>query len=237
MNKVHIENWAEMILSGDYDLTCPACKGELTVVKPKLACTCEDEKCGHTWTVEPDENITSHDHEIIEDLDFYPVTCPECEDEHIEVDDESEDVTCEDCDNGYIEPLWNTIWDTEMTAEGRGLPLEFGNVFAFDYDGTVAFGLTCCGQDCTPYLASAYVEMFGDDCCLPDEFMVTGTNLRCGYIRSCVGESQARKIYAAILRTAHGSLDEAGHIIDDATTALGALDIEKESGAQPTSEG
>ena len=121
------------------------------------------------------------------------LSCPVCKGEGTTENGEY----CEDCSGtGYIEPMWNTIWNSGFHA-GDKYPAtkEDGNVFAFDYDDEVWLGLSCCGMDCTPYLAKAWMIMFPDCMWIPEQFCVRGCNLTHGYIVSCVGKSWARKIY------------------------------------------
>jgi hypothetical protein len=139
------------------------------------------------------------------------LTCPTCRGER-------ED--CDDCDgSGYIDPMWNTIWNTGFRTGARRVPTSLGNVFAFDWDGEIWFGLLGCGMDCTPFLALAWIEMFPGCQWLPDQFIVGGCNLRGGYIESCIGKSKARKVYALIRKTIQGMRREAKNLADDLRAA------------------
>jgi len=127
---------------------------------------------------------------------------------------------CEECGgSGYIEPLWNTIWNTGFHATGEhGHPLptaDLPNVFVFKHDDYVWFGLTCCGMDCTPHLAAAWLEMFPDCTWLPENFIVEGTNLRQGYAETCVGTWMARRIYAKIGASIKGARQHLAILSED----------------------
>ncbi len=124
--------------------------------------------------------------------------CPTCKDKLDGCEDCGALDACEDCSgSGYIEPLWNTVWNTGFrdTGENGQFPRESGSVFAFVKDSEIWFGLTCCGMDCTPFLAKAWLECFSDCPWLPEQFCVEGCNLRGGYVESCVGPQWARRIY------------------------------------------
>lgn len=137
------------------------------------------------------------------DIDLSCPACQGCED-------------CEDCGGrGYMEPLWDTIWNTGFHYVDQTLPCKFPNVFAFEYDDYVWFGLTCCGQDNTPYLAAAWLEMFPDCNWLPEQFIVTGVNLREGYVESCVGKRTARRIYAKVGDTIKGARRQLAFLAED----------------------
>jgi len=111
---------------------------------------------------------------------------------------------CEECTAGSIEPMWNTVWNTGFHSTDVELPIHLPNVFAFEYDDYVWLGLTCCGMDCTPYLALAWMALFPDCDWLPDQFILDGTNLRGGYYETELGKEDAKKIYALIESTIEG---------------------------------
>ncbi len=148
------------------------------------------------------EFITTHDIDL---------TYPTCK---------GEKERCEDCDgSGYIEPLWNTIWNTGFSSGALSVPAYLGNVFAFDWDGEIWFGLTCCGMDCTPFLALAWIEMFPGCQWLPEQFTVTGVNLRSRYIESCIGKGKARKVYGLIGKTVKGMRQQTKYLAEDLRAA------------------
>lgn len=135
---------------------------------------------------------------------------------------------CEDCGgSGYIEVMWNTIWNTGFHSAGRSLPWECGSVFAFEHERHVWFGLGACGMDLTPHLAEAWLELFPDCQWLPDQFIVTGTNLRLGYVESCVGKKTARRIYAKIGETIKGTRKQAAYLAEDLKEARKRLAAKK----------
>ena len=139
------------------------------------------------------------------------LTCPTCRGER---------ERCNDCDgSGYIDPMWNTVWNTGFRNGAQSVPAYLGNVFAFDWDGEIWFGLLGCGMDCTPFLALAWIEMFPGCQWLPDQFIVGGCNLRGGYIESCIGRKNARKVYTLIGKTIKGMRREAKNLADDLRAA------------------
>lgn len=137
------------------------------------------------------------------------LTCPHC-------NGEAED--CEECGGiGYIEPMWNTIWNTGFSATSRDLSLPYEPdglaVFAFDWDGDIWFGLAGCGMNLTPHLAATWVETFPQCCWLPEQFHVRGINLTHGYVVSCVGAKRARKIYKLMARSAELYKNDANSLV------------------------
>ena len=141
------------------------------------------------------EFITTHEIDL---------ACPTCRSEG-----------CDDCTDGYLESMWDRIWNTGFHSGALPVPSALGNVFAFDWDGEIWFGLSCCGMDCTPFLALAWVQTFPDCQWLPDQFIVGGCNLRGGYIESCIGRKDARKVYTLIGKTIKGMRREARNLADD----------------------
>jgi hypothetical protein len=103
-----------------------------------------------------------------------------------------------------IETMQKTIWNTGNSSSPIELPTERHGVVAFKHDGDIWFGQMCCGMDYTPYLALAWMEFFPDCQSLPDQFIVTGTNLRSGYIEACLSKKDARRVYAMIEQTIDG---------------------------------
>ena len=135
------------------------------------------------------------------------LTCPTCR---------GEKENCDDCGgSGYMEPMWNTIWNTGYHNGEQSVPAHFENVFAFDWNGKIWFGLSCCGMDCTPFLAQAWIEMFPDCQWLPDQFIVSGCNLSGGYIEACISKNKARRVYTLIGKTIRGMRREAKNLADD----------------------
>jgi hypothetical protein len=117
------------------------------------------------------------------------------------IDDWNEFVAQNDIDIIGIEPLWPVIWNTGFHAVCVELPVKLPNVFAFEYDDYVWFGLTSCGQDNRPWLASAWATLFPDCDWVPDNFILTGIDLRGGYYATELGGKAAKKIYALIAST------------------------------------
>jgi hypothetical protein len=74
-------------------------------------------------------------------------------------------------------------------------------------------------MDCTPFLASAWLQMFPDCQWLPEQFIVEGCNLRGGYIESCLGRKQARKVYVLIGKTIQGTRRRARFLAEDLKVA------------------
>jgi len=138
--------------------------------------------------------------QFIEEHDI-DLSCDECNGTgEVEVEDGDEKEECQECSGGYVEPLWNTVWDTGFHAAGRECPRQPApNTFAFEFDERIWLGLTCCGMDCTPFLALAWINLFPDCRWLPFEFHVTGCNLRGGYLQSCLGEADAKRVLEIML--------------------------------------
>jgi hypothetical protein len=137
--------------------------------------------------------------------------CPTCKGEG-QVNEEN----CEECGgSGYMDIMWNTIWNTGYHTDGRQLPAEAQGVAIFEHDGHVWFGLQGCGMDMTPHLAAAWIETFPDCQWLPDQFLGNGTNLRGGYVESCVGKKMARRIYTIIGKTIKGMRQQAAFLAED----------------------
>lgn len=153
------------------------------------------------------------------------LACPICEGA-CEVDDEKEGIKyCEECGGvGYIEPMWNTIWNTGFYAIDYELPQEFGSVFAFEYNGEIWFGLSGCGMDLTPSLAAAWVEMF-DATWLPEQFMVTGINLTHSYVVSVVGKEKAAAIYKLMRDSWKSIINNANYNLKDLDEAEAKLQV------------
>jgi len=148
--------------------------------------------------------------QFIEENDI-DLRCPACKGEGT-----IDEACCEECSGtGYMEIMWDTIWDTGFHANGRQLPAEAHGVGMFKHEGNVWFGLQGCGMDMTPHLAAAWIEAFPDCQWLPDQFLVTGTNLRAGYIESCVGKKVARRIYTVIGKTIKGMRQQAAWLAED----------------------
>ena len=133
--------------------------------------------------------------QFIEENDI-DLSCDECNGTgEVEVEDGDEKEECQECSGGYVEPLWNTVWNTGFHASGREVPRQPApNTLAFEYDERIWLGLTCCGMDCTPFLALAWINLFPDCRWIPIEFQVTGVNLRGGYLTSCLGEADAMRV-------------------------------------------
>lgn len=87
---------------------------------------------------------------------------------------EGDTESCEECSgaSGYHEIMWNRIWNTEYEASHAAvdLPHVVGSAVAFEYDGSVWFGLAGAGQDLTPDLAALWMEVFPDCSWLPEQF-------------------------------------------------------------------
>ena len=155
------------------------------------------------------------------DIDLH---CPACKGEGTipgKTEDE-EHKDCEECSgSGYMEILWDTIWNTGFHAncDGPKLPAEAHGVAIFEYDGMIWFGLQGCGMDLTPHLAAAWADTFPDCEWLPEQFIVTGCNLRGGYIESCLGKPMARRIYALIGKTIKGAKRQAAYLAEDLKVA------------------
>lgn len=155
---------------------------------------------------------------FIEENDI-DLSCPVCRGEKDE---------CEECSGtGYLEIMWNTIWDTGFHAGSRSIPASIHGVAAFEHNGNVWFGLQGCGMDMTPYLAAAWVELFPDCQWLPEQFIGNSTNLRGGYIESCVGKKLARRIYAVIGKTVKGMRQQATWLAEDLKEARKRMSAKK----------
>lgn len=128
---------------------------------------------------------------------------------------------CEKCNgSGYMEILWNTIWNTGFHATPKHpTPAEAHGVAVFEWDDHIWFGLQACGMDMTPHLAACWLEMFPDCQWLPDQFIVTGVNLRGGYVETCVGKKVARRIYALMGKTIKGMRQQAAYLAEDLKAA------------------
>ena len=135
------------------------------------------------------------------------LTCPTCRGEKRD---------CNDCGgSGFVEVMWDTIWNTGYRNGAQCVPACLDNVFAFDWNGEIWFGLLGCGMDCTPFLALAWIKMFPDCRWLPDQFIGSGCNLRGGYIEACIGKNKARRVYTLMGRTIQGIRREAKNLADD----------------------
>ena len=133
-------------------------------------------------------------------------TCRECEGEG-----------CEECEEGSIFPMWNTVWDTGFfVSDHHHLPCKPApNVVAFQHGDHVWLGLTGCGMDCTPYLALAWLNLFPDCRWVPENFLVTGYNLTEGYIETCLGTEDARRIYEVMDTGMRGSIQSDIRVLKD----------------------
>jgi hypothetical protein len=148
-------------------------------------------------------------------------TCPACK---------GETEKCEECNgSGYIEPMWNTIWNTGFhhCDNSPAVPTEVGPVFAFRWNDQIWFGLTGCGMDLTPHLAKAWITLFPECTWLPDQFIVRGVNLTQGYIVSCLGKTWARKVYRLIGKTIQAMRHEAAWLAKDLRVAREHLKTQK----------
>ena len=152
-----------------------------------------DHKNVENWTEFIEEN----------DIDF---TCRDCKGEG-----------CEECEEGSLIPMWNTIWDTGFyVSDDHHLPCKPApNVVAFQHDKHVWLGLTGCGMDCTPYLALAWLNLFPNCQWIPENYLVTGYNLTEGYIESCVGEEDAKRIYDVMASGMKGSINADIRVLRD----------------------
>ena len=212
-----IEDWAEFIQKHDIDLTCSTCSGTGTVTGKKKC-----EECDGTGKVECDECDGKGKDEDGDECIYCNGTgkmeCSDC-DGTGEVEDDEE--CCEDCNgSGYIEPMWNTIWNTGFHAvAGRKVPRQLGTVFAFEWDNEIWFGLSGCGMDCGPYLAAAWMEMFPDCEWLPEQFITEGCNLRGGYVESLLGKKEAKRVYALIANTIKGERRSLAFLAEDLKVA------------------
>jgi hypothetical protein len=155
------------------------------------------------------------------------LSCPTCRGKGEIKDKETDEVSsCDDCGgSGYIEPLWNTVWDTGYHASTLGeFPREPApNVFAFEHEDHIWLGLSCCGMDCTPYLALAWVNLLPGCRWVPLEFMVTGVNLRGGYLTSCLGVADAMRVLAVMESGLEGAIDSLGQDLKDVRDAVAKL--------------
>jgi hypothetical protein len=143
------------------------------------------------------------------------LTCPMCR---------GDKENCDDCSGvGYMTPMWNTIWNTGYQNGAQHVPAHLGDVFAFDWDGEIWFGLLGCGMDLTPCLAWAWIEMFPKCQWLPEQFIVSGGNLRGGYVEACIGKTKARRVYALIGKTIRSMRYEARSLADDLKEARNHL--------------
>jgi hypothetical protein len=155
---------------------------------------------------------------FIEENDI-DLSCPKCH---------GEGGACEECSgSGYMEIMWDTIWDTGFSSQSVRTPSECHGVAIFERNGNVWFGLQGCGMDMTPQLAAAWLETFPDCQWLPEQFIVTGTNLRSGYIESCVGKKLARRIYTLIGKTIKGTRQQAAWLAEDLKQARKSLNEKK----------
>jgi len=147
---------------------------------------------------------------FIEENDI-DLACPTCHGEGIVGQDD-----CEDCGGaGYLEPMWNTIWNTGFHGCAEHLPAESHGVIAFEYDNHVWFALAGCGMDMTPHLAAAWAELFPQCEWIPEQFCVEGLDLREGYVESCVGKEMARRIYKLMDGTIEGMRNYAERLAED----------------------
>jgi hypothetical protein len=155
------------------------------------------------------------------DKESIDLQCPKCKGKgtvagNDDAGKDLEDTDCEECSgSGYIEPMWNTIWNTGFHFTDGSMPREVGTVFAFNWDGHIWFGLTGCGMDLTPHLAQTWMTIFPQCDWLPEQFIVEGCNLRGGYVESCLGKKDARKVYALIAKSIKGMRRQAANLAQD----------------------
>lgn len=132
--------------------------------------------------------------------------------------------TCPECDgDGAAEPMWNTVWNTGFSTHRESKLFPAPNVFAFEYEQNIWFGLTGCGMDLTPYLALAWMNTFPDCAWLPEDFCMVGSRITGGYLESCLGKKDARRIYKLMLDSYKSTIINAKHEIKNTRAALRGL--------------
>ena len=201
LNTLHIEDWSEFIEKNNINLNCSECEGTGDIEVEVECAICRGK--GEVATTVDGENTE----EECKACGGYGTT------------DEQEE--CEECDGrGQIEPMWNTVWDTGFHAE-RGFKLAPApNVFAFEHDGYIWFGLTGCGMDFTPNLALAWVNTFPNCKWMPDNFWVGDCNLSGGYIQSCIGHVEALRVFNVMKSSAEIEIERAQYKLKSINEAL-----------------
>ena len=177
-----IEDWADFIEENDIDLSCTACQGTGEAQHECPICAA---------VFGAGEGVIS--------LDHGPV-CDDCAAKYAIEGDPVDAESCENCGGiGHVEPLSNYIFNTRFHPGHADFTREpAGNVVAFEWNDEVWLGLTCVGQDNTPYLALAWLNLRPDVRWLPDNFRVTGCNLTGprSYYEICLGKVDAARVLA-----------------------------------------
>lgn len=202
----------DWFMANDIDLTCPVCKGtSVKKIKPEatiVAVTPKNQREADKLDLHGYKDVTPGVtyYKIVPCLrrlgdksfdDGYVYATEDDAQEALDDEDNWEEEDCDECDNGYLSIIWNTIFNTGFHSIGDDNSTKsFGNVVAFEYNGTIWFGLMGCGMDMSPYI-DAWFHFFPNVSWIPDNW-INLTNLFGGYYSSCCGKELEDKVFKVL---------------------------------------